>query len=171
LLEPFLLTLAHGSSTWRSEPRYSQIASRADIAKIAGNPTAEGRPWIAHVTDETTVEELSYSYSFANEAPHHVSAVRTPTAKYVVYSKWKNGTIEVDPSDQDFELYDYSTGGGRLELTNLAGTGSKLQSEMSQLLGGRVIPNEVRAPLPSRLLPAQQEGIADYFARSAEAAP
>jgi arylsulfatase A-like enzyme len=170
-LAPLLLTLAHGSSSWRSKPRYSQIASRVDIAEIASNPRANGRPWIAHVTDETTVEELSYSYSFANEAPHHVTAVRTPASKYAIYSAWKNGTIQVDPSDPDFELYDYSTSGGRLELTNLAATGSKLESELSRLLETEVIPNEVRAPLPRRLWPAQQEGMADYFARSAEAAP
>ncbi|MCW2971627.1 MAG: Choline-sulfatase [Solirubrobacterales bacterium] len=170
-LAALLLTIAHGSSSWRTDARYSQIAKRADIARIASNPSANGRPWIAHVTDETTIEELSYTYSFANQAPHHVAAVRTPTAKYAVYSAWKNGTIEVDPSDQDFELYDYSTGDGRRELTNLAGAGSKLQPELAQLLESKVIPHEVRAPLPSRLLAAQQEGLADYYARTAETVP
>jgi arylsulfatase A-like enzyme len=170
-IAPLLLTLAHGSSSWRSEERYSQIATRADIAQIASRPRASGRPWIAHVTDETTIEELSYTYSFANEAPHHVAAVRTPAGKYAVYSKWKSGTIEVDPSDQDFELYDYSTSGGRLELSNRVGTGSNLESELMQLLEGQVIPNEVRAPLPARLWPAQQEGMADFFARTAEVTP
>jgi arylsulfatase A-like enzyme len=170
-LAPLLLTIAYGSSSWRTDARYSQIAGRADIARIASNPRAGGRPWIAHVTDETTVEELSYTYSFANEAPHHVAAVRTPTAKYAVYSAWKDGTIEVDPSDQDFELYDYSTVGGRRELSNLAGTGSKLEPELAQLLESQVIPHEVRAPLPSRLQAAQQEGLADYYARSAETVP
>jgi arylsulfatase A-like enzyme len=85
-LAPMLLTIASGSSSWRSKARYSHIASRADIAQIAAEPTAAGRPWIAHITDETTVEELSYTYSFANEAPHHVAAVRTPAGKYAVYS-------------------------------------------------------------------------------------
>jgi hypothetical protein len=123
------------------------------------------------VTDETTVEELSYTYSFANEAPHHVSAVRTPQAKYAVYSAWRDGTIEVDPLDQDFDLYDYSSSDGRRELGNVAGPASSLQAQMSQLLLSKVIPNEVRAPLPSRLSAAQQEGLDDYFARSAERVP
>jgi arylsulfatase A-like enzyme len=149
-LAPLLLTIAHGSSSWRSDPGYSQIASRADIAAIAANPKTSGRPWIAHVTDETTVEELSYTYSFANQAPHHVAAVRTPAAKYAVYSAWRNGTIEVDPLDQDFELYDYSTVQGRRELANVAGPASSLDARMSHLLESQVIPNEVRAPLPSR---------------------
>ncbi len=170
-LAPLLLTIAHGSSSWRSDARYSQIASRGDIAAIAANPRSGGRPWIAHVTDETTVEELSYTYNFANEAPHHVTAVRTPGAKYAVYSAWKDGTIEVDPLDQDLELYDYSSGEGRSELANVAGPASSLRSELSQLLESEVIPNEIRAPLPSRLLAAQQEGMEDYFARSAEVAP
>jgi arylsulfatase A-like enzyme len=170
-LAPLLLTIANGSSSWRSEARYAHIAGRGDIAQIAGNPAASGRPWIAHVTDETTVEELSYTYSFANEAPHHVAAVRTPTAKYAVYSPWKDGTIEVDTSDQDFELYDYSSSGGNLELDNLAGRGSKLETELSQLLQSEVIPNEVRAPLPRRLQAAQAEGMEDFYARSAELAP
>jgi arylsulfatase A-like enzyme len=170
-LAPLLLTIAHGSSNWRSDPGYSQIASRADIAAIAANARAAGRPWIAHVTDETTVEELSYTYSFANEAPHHVAAVRTPTAKYAVYSAWKDGTIEVDPLDQDFELYDYSTAEGRSELANVAGPASSLKAQMSHLLESEVIPNEVRAPLPSRLLAAQKEGMEDFFARTAEPTP
>ena len=97
--------------------------------------------------------------------------MRTPSAKYAVYSPWKDGTIEVDTSDQDFELYDYSTSDGQLELTNLAGTGSKLQEELSGLLQSEVIPNEVRAPLPKHLRAAQEEGMADFYARSAELAP
>jgi arylsulfatase A-like enzyme len=170
-LAPLLLTIATGSSSWRSKPQYSHLAARADIAEIASNPSATGRPWIAHITDETTVEELSYTYSFANEAPHHVTAVRTPSAKYAVYSPWKDGTIEVDTSDQDFELYDYSTSAGQLELANLAGSGSALQTELSGLLQSQVIPNEIRAPLPRRLRAAQKEGMEDFYARTAELGP
>jgi arylsulfatase A-like enzyme len=170
-LAPMLLTIATGSSSWRSKKRYAHLASRADIAQIAANPAAAGRPWIAHITDETTVEELSYTYSFANEAPHHVAAVRTPSAKYAVYSPWKEGTIEVDTSDQDFELYDFSSSGGRLELDNVAGKGSALQTEMSALLQSQVIPNEIRAPLPRHLRAAQKEGLEDFYARSAELTP
>jgi arylsulfatase A-like enzyme len=166
-LAPLLLTIAYGSSGWRSLPIYSQIASRADIAAIAHRPTAKGRKWIAHATDETTVEELSYTYSFANEAPHHVVAVRTPSAKYAVYSAWKDATNEVDPLDQDFELYDYSTASGQSELDNVAGSSSSLRTKMASLQS-EVAANEVRAPLPSRLAAAQQEGYEDFYARSAE---
>jgi arylsulfatase A-like enzyme len=165
---PFLLTLATGSSSWRKQARYSHLARRADIAAIAATPRTKGRPWVAHVTDETTVEELSYSHSFADAAPHHVAAVRTPSAKYAVYSPWKDGTIKVDTSDQDRELYDYRTHGGQLELDNLAGHGTSLEASMSQLLEKTVIPQELRAPLPRRLRAAQAEGLADFYARTAE---
>jgi arylsulfatase A-like enzyme len=170
-LAPLLLTIATGSSSWRSKARYSHLASRGDIAEIAANASAAGRPWIAHTTDETTVEELSYTYSFANEAPHHVAAVRTASAKYAVYSPWNKDTLEVDTSDQDFELYDYSNSAGQLELESLAGRKTPLESQLSQLLQQHVIPNEVRAPLPRHLRAAQKEGLEDFFARSAELTP
>lgn len=137
---------------------------------MTASKTARTRRPIASALGSTSTT-LLITYSFANEAPHHVAAVRTPSAKYAVYSPWKEGTIEVDTSDQDFELYDYSTNSGQLELANLAGGGTGLQGEMSRLLENVVIPNEVRAPLPRNLRAAQQEGMEDFFARSAEIAP
>jgi arylsulfatase A-like enzyme len=162
-IAPLMLTLAHGSSGWRSKERYSQIAKRADIAAIAHNGRKAGRPWIAHVTDETTVEELSYSYSWVNEAPHHVAAVRTATAKYANYSYWTSGTLNVEPGDQDLELYDYGTRAGGLELDNIAGTAPALLGKMSELLESKVIPDEVREPLPRRLWAAQEQGIENFY--------
>jgi hypothetical protein len=93
--------------------------------------------------------------------------VRTPSAKYAVYSAWKDATNEVDPLDQDFELYDYSTASGQSELDNVAGSSSSLRTKMASLQR-EVATNEVRAPLPSRLAAAQQEGYEDFYARSAE---
>jgi arylsulfatase A-like enzyme len=170
-LAPMLLTIAHGSRGWRGQKQYSQIASRADLEAIARNRRAPGRPWIAHVTDETTAEEFSYSYSYMNEVPHHVAAVRTPKAKYAKYSYWTPGTIDVEPGDQDFELYDYRTTGGRLELENVASENSQLRGTLSQLLESRVIPHELRQPLPSRLRAAQEEGLADFYARTNDPSP
>ena len=97
--------------------------------------------------------------------------MRTPSAKFAVYSPWKKDTIEVDTSDQDFELYDYSTEAGKLELDNLAGKGSKLETELSALLQSQVIPNEIRAPLPRHLRAAQKEGLEDFYARTDELGP
>jgi arylsulfatase A-like enzyme len=159
-----LLTIAGGSSSWRGEHRYSHIAHRADIAAIARKPTAPGRPWVAHVTDETAIEE--FERNVFEHSPNHVVAVRTPTAKYATYSRWKDGTLSTEKGDQDFELYDRRTKGGRLELDNIAGKGSALERKLSRLLSHEVLPNEVRRPLPKRLLAAQEEGRADYFSRS-----
>jgi arylsulfatase A-like enzyme len=170
-LAPMLLTIAHGSADWRAQERYSQIAGRADLEAIARNRRAPGRPWIAHVTDETTAEEFSYQYSYMNEVPHHVAAVRTPKAKYAVYSYWNPDTIDVEPGDQDFELYDYGTSGGRLELDNIASQSSPLRTEMSELLQSKVIPHEIREPLPRRLWSAQEEGLADFYARTNDPSP
>jgi arylsulfatase A-like enzyme len=170
---PLMLTIAHGSARWRSQARYSQIAKRADITAIARNPRTAGRPWIAHVTDETTAEELSYSYSWANQAPHHVTSVRTPWAKYAAYSAWRPATNEIQPEPlgQDFELYDYGTADGRLELDNLAGRAPRLEGTMSELLEAKVIPDEIREPLPRRLWTAQHQGYADFYARTNDSTP
>jgi arylsulfatase A-like enzyme len=170
-IAPLMLTLAHGSSRWRSQERYSQIAGRADIAAIARSPRAAGRPWIAHVTDETTAEELSYSYSWANEAPHHVAAVRTAKAKYAVYSAWEPGTHEVESQGQDFELYDYTAPSGGLELDNLAGRAPTLEGKMSALLESKAIPHEIQKPLPRRLRAAQEQGFQDFYTRTDDPTP
>jgi len=39
---------------------------------------------------------------------------------------------------------------------------------MSALLQNEVIPNEVRAPLSRHLKAAQEEGLGDFYARTAE---
>ena len=157
-----LLTIAHGSSSWRHDPRNSHLATRADIARIAHNPKAKGRRWVAHVTDETTVEELALSDALSAKAPNHVTAVRTGRGKYAEYARWKTGTLQVEPADVDRELYDYRTERGRLELDNVIGRDDQLQRRMAQLLAGPVMA-EVRAPLPDRLRAAQSEGLEDFF--------
>jgi hypothetical protein len=96
--------------------------------------------------------------------------VRTTGAKYALYSSWKDGTIDVDPGDQDRELYDYSTPGGRLELENIAGRKTTLEDTMAGLLAAEVLP-EVRASLPRRLEAAREEGMADFFARTSDQTP
>ncbi|HTX46688.1 MAG TPA: sulfatase-like hydrolase/transferase [Solirubrobacteraceae bacterium] len=170
-IAPLMLTLAHGSSGWRSEARYSHIAGRADIAAIARNKRTAGRPWIAHATDETTVEELSYSYSWANECPHHVTAIRTSSAKYANYAYWNSGTLNVEPGDQDLELYDYGTTAGRLELDNIAGAAPALLGKMQELLEEKVIPDEIRKPLPKALHEAQEQGFANFYSVTSNPEP
>jgi arylsulfatase A-like enzyme len=100
-LAPLLLTFGSGGNGWRAEPQYSYLAGRADLSAVAGTATAQGRSWIAHVTDDTSVEEMAMllkspdivrrvfgTTDFQTEippaAPSHIVAVRTPQAQLAV---------------------------------------------------------------------------------------
>jgi arylsulfatase A-like enzyme len=158
---PLLLSIATGSEDWRSEPTLSHLAGRHDIAAMCQKPTAPGRAWILHATDEDVTEFASQPY--AADAPRHVIAMRTPQAKLGVYSNWAPGGIEIQSAGQEVELYDYSTQAGRNEIENVAGH-SALEEPMLQTLEEQAIPEELRQPMPSYLHLAQQEGLANYQA-------
>lgn len=159
-LTPFILTIATGGDAWRGDPHLQHLARRADIAAICRDPGATGRPWIAHTTDEHTIEEGALV--FDGDAPAHVVAVRTATAKFAEYSHWKHDSIDIDHARvQEHELYDYRTRQGVLEIDNLAHRPSSLQPKLSALLASATS-SEINEPLPAYLLPAQQAGFADY---------
>jgi arylsulfatase A-like enzyme len=159
-IAPFLLTIGSGGNGWRAKPEYAHIAGRPDIASICQNPAAPGRPWIAHVTDEHAIEEGAVV--FEGNAPSHVVAVLTSEAKLATYSHWIPGTTDIDNSQsQEFELYDYSSTQGQLEIDNVAGR-SPLEAELRELTDNTVIPDEVQAPLPEWLHGARDQGFADF---------
>ena len=157
-----LLTLATGSSAWRREGRYRHLATRHDLAAICAHPGAPGRPWVLHATDEDVTEFAAEPY--AAEAPRHVVALRTARGKLALYSNWSSGSLAVEPAGAEFELYDYSSPGGRAELENAAGAASALEEELWVTLEEVAIPTELRAPLPFALHAAQRRGLADYQA-------
>ena len=64
---PLLLTIASGSDAWRSERRYEHLAQRLDLAAILADPSAPGRPYVLHATDETVTEFAIEPY--AADAP------------------------------------------------------------------------------------------------------
>lgn len=163
---PLLLSIATGSSSWRREPRYGHIAHRHDLAAMLTDPTAPGRPYVLHCTDEIVTEFAIELY--AAEAPLHVTAMRTPDAKYALYSNWSPHSNTILSAGQEGELYDYSTLAGRLEIESLAGAGD-LQPMLHAQLESAIY-NELREPLPSYLQSAQQEGYADYYGKAQEAA-
>lgn len=153
---PLMLTIATGNDGWRAEARYQHLAHRVDLAKICRNRHTPGRPWIAHTTDEI-------GQSHSGDAPGHIVGVRTVDAKAGLYSRWKHGTTQIDPTaEQDHEFYDYTTSDGRLELA--AQTGQSRRRLWHQELLLKVLADEVNQPIPDYLKAAQEEGIADLRA-------
>jgi arylsulfatase A-like enzyme len=163
---PLLLSIATGSDAWRREPRYAHIAHRHDMAAMLTDPAAPGRPFVLHATDEIVTEFAIELYSA--RAPLHVTAIRTPSAKYALYSNWKPHSNTIVAAGQESELYDYATPGGVMELDNRAGA-SDLEPALRALLEA-AIREELRAPLPSHLHGAQQAGYADYYRNAQTAA-
>ncbi|SKG47087.1 sulfatase family protein [Mycobacteroides abscessus subsp. bolletii] len=176
-LAPLLLTIGSGGNAWRSDPRFSYLAARADIAAIAKN-NAAGRKWIAHVTDDMSVEEVLTWFKdpqdrggtganscvtpteIPTSAASHIVAVRTAEAKLANYSYWKPGGMRIDTSrPSEHEFYDYSTPSGKQESQNQAGDSTK-QAQLQALIDNEVLP-EVQAPLPAFLGQAQEQGLAD----------
>jgi arylsulfatase A-like enzyme len=155
-----LLTLATGSRAWRREERYRHLAGRHDLAAICAHPSAPGRQWVLHATDEDVTEFATEPY--AAEAPRHVVALRSQLGKLAVYSNWAPESTTLESAGQEFELYDYSNPAGRAELLNGAGAAGALEEELWATLEEEAIPRELRAPLPAPLRGAQRRGLANY---------
>ena len=119
-----------------------------------------------HATDEVLTEFAVEP--FAADAPLHVVALRTASAKYTSYTHWSDEGIAPQLAGEENELYDYSTEGGRLELHNRAGE-SPLEPSLRAAVQ-HAIRHELRAPLPQRLLNAHARGYADYFTVARNAA-
>jgi arylsulfatase A-like enzyme len=156
---PMLLSIATGSDSWRRDSHYSHIARRHDLARMLENPLAPGRAHVLHATDEIVTEFAIAPYS--SDAPLHVVALRTPKAKYAIYSNVKPRSIEPLARGEEAELYDYSTRHGRLETDNTAGH-SRLEERMRSQMRA-AFADELREPLPPRLAASRARGFADYF--------
>jgi arylsulfatase A-like enzyme len=157
-LAPLLLTIGTGSNDWRSDPRYSHISTRADIARMVRDPAARGRDRALHATDEVLTEFALLPY--AADAPLHIKGLITHDAKYATYSHWRRGTIEPLTRGVQSELYDYRTRAGYQEIDNQAGS-SPREAQLAAALDQATI-EELRAPLPFTLVAAQQRGLAQY---------
>ena len=63
-LAPLLLTLATGSNAWRSDPRYAHLAApHTTSRRMLTDPTAPGRPFVLHATDEIVSEFATEPYA------------------------------------------------------------------------------------------------------------
>jgi len=163
---PLLLSIATGSNEWRAQSRYAHIARRHDLAAMLRDPGAPGRPYVLHSTDEIVTEFAIELYSA--EAPLHVTAIRTPDAKFALYSDWQPHSNVIQSAGQESELYDYSTPAGQMELDNRASS-SDLEPALREQLEA-AIRDELREPLPGYLQEAQREGYADYYENAQQAA-
>ena len=157
---PLLLTIASGSDEWRSERRYEHLAQRPDLASILADPSAPGRDYVLHATDETVTEFAIEPY--AADAPLHVVALRTPQAKFATYSNWEGEQIAPLAEGQERELYDYSE-----RKRALGAAQRRRRKPAGRPAAGRCsrrrYTQELRQPLPRHLQHAQARGFDNYF--------
>jgi hypothetical protein len=169
-LAPLMLTLATGGDDWRGDSTYAQIAGRADIAGILQSPTARGRDYIAHGTDEPGTTSQIPTAQQLLPAPNHITAVRTQHGKLARYAFWKDGTYDIDESRPiQYEAYDLDTKSGRLEIDNIHKPHTpRIQRAFVRRLENlldQAMTQEIQQPLPPALQPVQQQAFADWFSQ------
>lgn len=170
-LAALMLTLGTGGEDWRGDSAYAQIAGRADIAGILQSPTARGRAYISHATDEPGTSSAIPTAQQLDPAPNHVTAVRTRHGKFARYAYWKDGTTTIDESRPiHYEAYNYAARAGRLELDNIhgkrgAGAGDKALVRRLDKLLDKAMTDNIQAPVPVALQPAQAQAFTDWFAQ------
>jgi uncharacterized sulfatase len=137
-----------GSRSWMTGDLATIYGGRHDMVPMLRSASAPGRPYVLLATDEVVP-----GYYIFNEAPPHVAAVRTATAKLGTYSKWDLVTGEIVSGSTEVEFYDYGTPQGAAELVS---TPDDPQAKilLNSLLDD-LIPNELRAPLPGAFGTAQ----------------
>lgn len=169
---PFIMT-AIGGDAWRSDPAWSHLLSRLDLAAIMRDEATPGRDYIVTTSDEEIIETGSRigrmeAAWFTENVPQHAIAVRTRGAKIGVYSFFTDQSLQPLEEGRQLELYDYTTADGALEITNAADSNpvaaqrnAALQAEMLALFD-RAVAEELQAPLPDHLQQAQQEAMTAY---------
>jgi arylsulfatase A-like enzyme len=161
-IAPLLLTLATGDGSWRRQKTYSPLKGRYDIAATLGDASAPGRPYILHTTDEIGLDESAYSPPSPTTA-YHVIGYVTPDYKLCAYSNWNPGTVDLNTTGQELEVYDYTNANGILEVDNVATTEPELTATLYDSLFDYAAPGELRQPLPGSYADAQQEAATDYL--------
>lgn len=158
-LLPLLVTLGHnGSRRWMRDDLETLYGNRLDIISMLRSARAPGRPYVLLATDESAPGYYNY-----NQSPSHIIGLRTQDAKLGTYANWVGNTTQIDTANGfEREYYDYSTEAGHLELNSDPNSSQAIA--MAQALLTNVIPNELRAPLPPLLRPAQALSRQAYLA-------
>ena len=155
---PLLVSLGYnGSQSWIRGDLAAIYGNRLNLLPMLQSASAPGRPYVVFATDEPVPQVYNF-----NGSPHHIIGLRTQDAKLGVYADWVSGTTAINPSTIDLEYYDYTTPGGLLETDNRKHDPARL-SLLAALLTD-VLPNELRAPLPPRFVPAQTLAKTEYLA-------
>ena len=138
----------NGSQSWLTGDLADIYGQRLNLLPMLQSAGAPGRPYVVFTTDEPTPTVYNF-----NNSPGHVIGLRTPDAKLGVYAQWLRGTTDIDLGTIQLEYYDYQTSGGRLEIDNRKN--APAANVLLNALLTNVLPNELRAPLPSTFIPAQ----------------
>jgi uncharacterized sulfatase len=142
---PLLVSLGHGGRRDWLTGRLARIYGRRhDMVPMLRSARAPGRRHVLLASDE-----LIAGYFNFNDGPHHLIGLRTERFKLGVYANWRPGTVRIDRSTIETEFYDYATAQGRAELDS---TPDDPRAERAlRVLLDRIVPNELRAPLPPSL--------------------
>lgn len=156
-LLPMLVSLAYGGSRrWMTRELEVLYGQRFDMIPLLRSAHRPGRPYVVFATDELVPTKYTFDHP-----KFHIVGLITENAKLGVYSRWLPATTTIDPRSIDIEFYDYNTPGGLAELDTTPD--DPRARAMLQRLFHDIIPNELRAPLPSSLLAAQNVARAKYL--------
>jgi arylsulfatase A-like enzyme len=166
-LMAMLVTLGHnGSQDWQTGQLKRIYGGRHNMMPMLRSASAPGRDYVLLVTDEMTLSNYVY-----NDAPLHITGLRTQSEKVVTYAKWRTLTSRIEPRSLELEFYDYSTERGRAELHNEPG--DPRAKALADTLHTKIVPLELHAPLPGAYGIAQAQAKLRYleFARLIEHPP
>lgn len=157
-----IVTMGCGGTGWMTgNPNYNQLyGSRCDLLNILGNPTAAGRTYALHSTDEFVPDAANFNHANL----HVIGLIQTLAngsnkTKLGVYTKWRK-EIEspsqasvIPPQDNsDKEFYDVNQPNEILSTP----TSSGAQSALQKLFGGSgqlgLLYSELQAPLPNQVM-------------------
>ena len=159
----------------RAPARATGAASRTTPTSPAGSTsprssptrTAPGRRYVLHATDETVTEFAIEPY--AADAPLHVVALRTPRGQVRdLLQLARRRASSRSPTGRKPSCTTTARRPGASSCTTAPAT-ARSKKACSRSTSG-AFADELRAPLPARLVAAHARGFADYFSTARNAA-